>query len=132
MIPKRLLIIEDDQEMCEEMCDTLGDDGFTLEVAQNGTDGLSLVRKHRFDIVLLDLKIPHVNGLDILDFIKKEYPQTFVIILSGSSVIKEIDEEECCVKKYFDTRIELADEVFSKPCDMRKLLAIIEERTQPQ
>ena len=62
----RVVIIDDDREMCEEIKDILVDEGYSVRTAFNGTDGLAIIGEYGCDVLLLDLKMPGLDGLAVL------------------------------------------------------------------
>ena len=79
-----LLLVEDDERIAEPLCFGLEGEGFRVTHAATGPRGLELARTQSPDLVLLDVKLPDGNGLDLLPIIKKRWPETEVIILTGA------------------------------------------------
>jgi PAS domain S-box-containing protein len=61
-----ILVIDDEQEMCEVLSDFFTGDGHKVKSANNGTDGISLLKREDFDLVLCDLSMPNVTGRDVI------------------------------------------------------------------
>lgn len=89
MKSNRLLIIEDDKDISEMLSSYLTMEGFLCEVAFDGQEGISAFKKGDFDLVILDLMMPIINGMDVLHFIR-ERSQIPVLILSAKA--KDIDK----------------------------------------
>jgi len=87
-----VLTIEDDRVLRETVAAYLEDRLFKVLQAENGSEGLDLFRKKQPDAVLLDLRMPGVDGLDILEAMRKESPNTPVIIVSGAGDTKDVVE----------------------------------------
>ena len=85
---KRILIIDDDFDMCTLLSRFLNKRGYTTEVAHNGTKGLAKFNEFHFDIVLCDYRLGDKDGKDVLMKIKEAKPKTIVIIITGYSDIK--------------------------------------------
>ena len=83
-LPK-VLIVDDDSGMCRSMKALLGNNGCALETSNTGKDAIGRMDRGFFDLVLLDLFIPDMNGFQILEHINRESPDTFVIIITGNS-----------------------------------------------
>ena len=83
---KRVLIIEDDQELRELLRTTLEAEGFTAEIATDGAEGLSRLRRGIPDLVLLDLVLPGVNGLEVLMALRSDPAarRVPVIVMTGT------------------------------------------------
>ena len=90
---KRILVIEDDIELCDELKIILKDENYLTESANNGLDGLNMIKKNKYDLVLLDLKMPGLNGLEVLKIIKNTYKDLKVIIITARMNI-EIEENK--------------------------------------
>ena len=114
---RRILFIDDDKELSEEMVDLLTAEGYMLEAAFDGLQAEDLIKKHRYDVILLDLKMPALNGLDLLKRLKKIDLIAKIILISGKPYL----EKE--IKKYgFSPMISC---VISKPYDVKELLNTI-------
>ena len=85
---KKILIIDDDLDMCTLLSRFLNKKGFESEVALNGAKGLARFNEEHFDIVLCDFRLGDRDGKDVLLKIKEVKPETIVIIITGYSDIK--------------------------------------------
>ncbi|MCQ2544743.1 MAG: response regulator transcription factor, partial [Lachnospiraceae bacterium] len=92
----RILIIEDEYELCESMAEGLRVDGYEVDTCQNGEEGLDILFSAEYDLILLDLNLPGMDGMDILKEFRKENQETPVLILSArialSDKIQGLDE----------------------------------------
>ena len=79
----RLLIVDDEVKFLESIARRLELRDFDVTKATNGQDALTIAGKDRFDLVLLDLKMPGLNGKQVLEILKKEHKFLEVIILTG-------------------------------------------------
>jgi len=86
---KRILIIEDQQSIAELERDYLEIDGFQVDIKSNGREGLTQALKHNYNLILLDLMLPDMNGFDICKKIRKEKNIPILII---SAKIEDIDK----------------------------------------
>jgi DNA-binding response OmpR family regulator len=84
----RVLVIDDEPETVDLLRHILSDAGFDVVCALNGGDGLMLENFERPDIVLLDLTMPGVSGLDVLCRVRIARPDVPVIIVSGQDDLK--------------------------------------------
>lgn len=116
----KILIIDDEAEFASTLCQRLRLRGFDAEDVHNGTDGLARVTETDPDVVILDLKMPDVSGLDILADIKAHESSTEVIMLTGhgssASGIKAMEQG--------------AFDYIMKPVDLADLLVKIEQAAQ--
>jgi sigma-B regulation protein RsbU (phosphoserine phosphatase) len=83
----RILTIEDESPIRDGIVAYLEDSGFTMLEASNGPAGLEIFRREHPDVVLCDLRLPGMDGLDILSIITAESPETPVIVVSGVSLL---------------------------------------------
>jgi two-component system response regulator HydG len=83
-----ILVIEDDLTFSRILVGFLSRQGFTVENANKGSDGIRLFANSNIELVLLDYRLPDTTGLDVLAEIKKERPRTQVIIMTSFSDIR--------------------------------------------
>jgi len=90
---KKVLIVDDEETLTWSMAKSLSKDRDKYEVliANNGKEALNLLGKGRIDLVISDIRMPDVNGLDLLVRIKRDHPETKVIIMTayGSSDVQK-------------------------------------------
>jgi len=90
---KKILIVDDEETLTWSMAKSLSKDKDKYEVmiANNGREALNVLERERIDLVISDIRMPDINGLDLLVRIKKEFPQTKVIIMTayGSSDVQK-------------------------------------------
>jgi len=80
---KKILIVEDDEAMRALLKDLLDGEGFHTESVSNGFDALQKIIEASFDLIITDIQMPRLTGLDILPRIKKLQPQTPVIVITA-------------------------------------------------
>lgn len=92
----RILIIEDEAELCTSVANGLKLDGYETDTASDGDEGLEKLFANSYDLVLLDLNLPEMDGMDVLREFRKEDQNTPVLILSAridlSDKIQGLDE----------------------------------------
>jgi DNA-binding response OmpR family regulator len=81
--PARILIIDDEEAIRDSCCMVLQKQGHDVRTAADGVQGLKLLEKRLFHAVLLDLKLPGLEGREVLTRIKKDSPETPVIVITG-------------------------------------------------
>jgi DNA-binding response OmpR family regulator len=90
---KKVLIVDDEETLTWSMAKSLSKDRDKYEViiANNGKEALNQLKKNDIDLVISDIRMPDINGLDLLVRVKKEFPQTKVIIMTayGSSDVQK-------------------------------------------
>lgn len=89
---KTVLTVDDEPGIRESIGDYLEDSGFKILKAENGRAGLNIFRREKPDVVLVDLRMPEVDGLDVLDMVTRESPETPVIVVSGTGVLQDAIE----------------------------------------
>src|ERR1700712_2547314 len=85
---KKILIIDDDLDMCLLLSKFLSKKGYEVDTAHSGSKGLVKFKENHFDIVLCDYRLGDKEGKDVLVEIKAYSPQTIVLIMTGYSDIK--------------------------------------------
>ncbi|MGB3975697.1 MAG: sigma-54 dependent transcriptional regulator [bacterium] len=88
MQSKLILVIDDEVGIRRSLRMILEYSGYAVEEAADGESGLFAARKHRPDCVLLDIKMPGMDGLEVLEILMQDYPSLPVIILSGHGTIE--------------------------------------------
>ena len=88
----KILIIEDDNFLLEMLAKTTIKEGLDIEIAVNGEDGLEKIGGGKFDLILLDLVLPKMHGLEVLTKLKEENNPTPVIVLSNLFDQESIDK----------------------------------------
>jgi two-component system, OmpR family, alkaline phosphatase synthesis response regulator PhoP len=81
---KKVLVIEDEESIREYMVFILENDGFIVSEAKNGIEGLERFSQQDFDLVITDMVMPGMNGLKIMELIRKIVPEAAVIAISGA------------------------------------------------
>ena len=123
----KILIIEDDRGLCEEMVDILEDEGYCVNVAFNGYNGKNLIEKNIYDLLLLDLKLPGLHGLSILKSIKKKDRKPRIIVITGSHFFMELYKRHWRCENQEEYLLKFADAVIHKPFEVEKVLVKIKE-----
>ena len=113
----RILIIEDDEEMRALLRDSLLEDGIEFDSAENGSEAIQKLVEEPFDLVITDIRMPGLTGLDILPGIKKLQPETCIIVITafGSEEVR---------RKSFDRG---ATAYLEKPIKMNRLKTLIQK-----
>ena len=109
----RLLIIEDEYKLSEAMSESLRRENYIVDVSYDGENGLDKALTGIYDVIILDLMLPKINGFEILKYIREEKISTHVIILSAKS---ELEDKV----KGLDIG---ADDYMTKPFYIKELLA---------
>jgi len=111
----KLLIIEDEKLVADNLKEGLEQHRFSVDVAYNGEDGYNLSQEYDYDIIILDLMLPDIDGEDLCRRLRDDRDQTFIIMLTA--------------KKHLDNIIQGldsgADDYLTKPFELSELLARI-------
>jgi DNA-binding NtrC family response regulator len=84
----RILVVDDELIVCESCRRILEEDGYEVEIALSGKEALEKVRTSPFDIVITDLKMPGMDGMEVLTTLRQEYPETIVMMITGFSTVE--------------------------------------------
>jgi general secretion pathway protein E len=117
----RILVVDDDPAMCETLADILETKGFEVVTAHDGSAALQLLRKSRYQFVLIDIMMPGMNGVETLREIKGIDPQISAVIMTGHSQLEGFVSEALWAG---------VDGVLYKPFDIEAVLELVERRRQ--
>ncbi len=118
----KILIVDDEANMREYLSDALQEEGYQVNTAEDGQRALEQVRKFSFDMAVVDIKIPHIGGLEVLHYIKKSKPETMTIIMTGNASLETAVE----------ALREGAYDYLVKPFNMEKLLSVLKRGVREQ
>ena len=107
----RILLVDDEPEFLEATASALSRRGFNVWTAERGVTALELLGEHHLDVVVLDVKMPGLDGVEVFQRISAAHPDLPVIMLTGHGSVQQA----------FETSREGVFEYLSKPCDMEKL-----------
>jgi len=113
----KVLLVDDEAEFVATLAERLAMRGFAPEVAFSGEEAIALLARNTPDVMVLDLKMPGMDGLEVLRRAKKSCPRIQVIILTGHG--SERDEEAA--------RRLGAFEHINKPVDIKELVGVMEQ-----
>jgi DNA-binding NtrC family response regulator len=82
------LVVDDEKNVADLLKLQLAEVGFYVDVANDGAVGINKIQSRRYDVILLDLKMPRINGLEVLKFARENQPDAQVLILTGYGDIK--------------------------------------------
>lgn len=84
----RILVVDDEMIVCESCQRILEEEGYEVEIALSGKEAFEKMKAHPFDIVITDLKMPGIGGMEILKTFRKEYPDSIIIMITGFSTVE--------------------------------------------
>ena len=88
MTQKKILIIDDENIICKGCEIILGEMGYLCDHSLSGVAGLELVLNNPYDVLLLDMKLKDMDGMKILETVKKIKPEIYIIVITGYSTVK--------------------------------------------
>lgn len=121
---KRILIVEDESNLARTLAQALrlGSDGnFNVQVCETAEAGLELLKEQAYHVVISDLRLPGINGLELITQIKNDYPDTHTILITGFGS----DEVEAKAD-------EISEGYLTKPFDMLDLLLMVKKVINPK
>gem|GEM_PF-147590 len=86
--PNQVLVVDDERVVCQNCEKILREEGFSVTTTLTGEECLNLINERMYEAVILDLKIPDINGMELLKVIKEKKPLTTVIIITGYSSLE--------------------------------------------
>lgn len=113
-----ILIVDDDTELAKNFKDILEIKGYSAGIASSGKEALNLLKNYIYDLALVDMKLPDVSGLDLIEEITKTSPILEYIIITGYASL------ESAVKAVKEKKI-IAYE--TKPVNIENVLSLIKE-----
>ena len=119
MSPGRILAIDDEKNIRHLLKNELTPEGFEVVTAKSGEEGLRLARRDNFRVVLLDIKLPEMNGIDVLRHLKQDAPRAEVIMITGYGDIQSaVESMKLGARDYI-----------TKPFKLSELVALIHQIT---
>lgn len=113
----KILIVDDNESLCENLKDILEFKGYEVVGVYNGYQAIETIKKHCFEIVLMDIKMPGLNGLETLRILQDLAPKTIVIMLTAYA-------DDLIYKEKLKTA---NFQILQKPIDIEKLCALLEK-----
>ena len=118
----RILIVDDDDTIRSTMKAILEDEGYEVDLAASGKEGVQKAKETSYNIALLDIRLPDMEGVELLGRMKDSIPRMRKIMVTGFPSLQNAVE---AVNKS-------ADAYLIKPVDVDKLLATVKEQLQKQ
>ena len=113
----RILVIDDNESVLELISTILISSNYDVVTAANGEEGIKALGENYFDIVITDLMMPNIGGMEVLDHVITKSPKTICIILTGHGTIQS--SVEAIKKGAFD--------YITKPVSANKILLTVEK-----
>lgn len=81
---KRILVVDDEKDVLEIIKDRLESYGYEVETLTDGLQCIEFLKKASADLILLDIEMPEMNGIEVLEIVHRDYPDIPVVILSAT------------------------------------------------
>lgn len=106
----RLLIVEDEKELCDTISKSLYESGYEVDTCYDGDEALDYILTEEYDLIVLDLNLPGMDGMDILKELRKENEETKVLILSArSQIIDKVEGLDAGANDYMEKPFHLQE-----------------------
>jgi len=92
MKPLRILVIDDESVICEACHLVLSENGHTVDSCMTGKTGLIAIERGAYDVILLDMKLPDVDGMEILKTVREKTAAPCVVVMTGYSTLSNAVE----------------------------------------
>ena len=116
----KILIIDDERSIRNSLKEILADEGYDVEVAENGVQGCAMVEKEKYSVIFCDIKMPEMDGMEVLEKLTEMGVDAAVVMISGHG---DIDTAVECIKKG-------AFDFIQKPLDLNRILITIKNATE--
>jgi two-component system response regulator HydG len=117
----KILVVDDEVKMCFTLTKLFELCHYPVAVAHNGLEALDKIDSFQPNCILLDIRMPKMNGIDVLKKVKQEHPE--IVVLMTTAVVSEESREECLKAG--------AAEYLIKPIDFKTLLETIKNQVPP-
>ena len=117
-----ILVVDDDAEVRKTLSSILSQEGYSVETVENGKQATRISEKSRFDMALIDIKLPDMEGTELLHRLKENQPHMVRIVITGFPTLENAME----------TVNEGADGYVLKPFDVEKALKTVKEQLRKQ
>ena len=116
----KILIVDDERAIRNSLSEILSDEGYNVEVAEDGPTAIEMAEKERYDVIFCDIKMPNMEGTEVLEKLRKDGIDSAIIMISGHGDIETAVE---CIKKG-------AFDFIQKPLDLNRILITIKNATE--
>lgn len=115
----KVLIVDDERAIRNSLSEILSDEGYEVDKAENGLMALDLVGKEKYDVIFCDIKMPEMDGIEVLDKCVEMGIDSAIVMITGHG---DIDTAVDCIKKG-------AFDFIQKPLDLNRILITIKNAT---
>ena len=115
----RILVVDDERAIRNSLKEILGDEGYDVDVAEDGAIAIQMAEKEKYNIIFCDIKMPNMDGMEVLDKLNEMGVEAATVMISGHGDIETAVE---CIKKG-------AFDFIQKPLDLNRILITIKNAT---
>jgi CheY-like chemotaxis protein len=123
-----ILVVDDEPDVAEAISAVLEHAGFAVVTADSAARGLQAVAAQRFDVVVTDIIMPRVNGLELIRKLRAEHPRIRIVAISGGGSFGPLSLKPDAISTHAfiaAAREAGAEDVLTKPFDMEDLLSVV-------
>jgi len=109
---KKILLVDDEESIREVFAEILTEEGYQVATVENGDEGLKLLAKEPFDLILVDKKMPGIDGFDFVRQVRAMNRPVKIVLITGSiseNPLKEVDA------------------YLAKPCEIDELISMVQK-----
>ena len=116
----KLLVVDDERAIRNSLKEILGDEGYDVDIAEDGATAVGMAEKERYDVIFCDIKMPNMEGTEVLEKLRADGVDAAIVMISGHG---DIDTAVECIKKG-------AFDFIQKPLDLNRILITIKNATE--
>ena len=115
-----ILVVDDERAIRNSLKEILGDEGYDVDIAEDGATAVGMAEKERYDVIFCDIKMPNMEGTEVLEKLRADGVDAAIVMISGHG---DIDTAVECIKKG-------AFDFIQKPLDLNRILITIKNATE--
>ena len=116
----KILVVDDERAIRNSLKEILGDEGYDVDIAEDGATAVGMAEKGRYDVIFCDIKMPNMEGTEVLEKLRADGVDAAIVMISGHG---DIDTAVECIKKG-------AFDFIQKPLDLNRILITIKNATE--
>lgn len=116
----KILVVDDERAIRNSLKEILGDEGYDVDIAEDGATAVGMAEKERYDVIFCDIKMPNMEGTEVLEKLRADGVDAAIVMISGHG---DIDTAVECIKKG-------AFDFIQKPLDLNRILITIKNATE--
>ena len=116
----KILVVDDERAIRNSLKEILGDEGYDVDIAEDGATAVGMAEKERYDVIFCDIKMPNMEGTEVQEKLRADGVDAAIVMISGHG---DIDTAVECIKKG-------AFDFIQKPLDLNRILITIKNATE--